>query len=155
MGYLLIGSYPAKLDKGGRLKIPEKFRSAIEEDYGKEVFITSLTDDSVHIYPLQVWTALSGVTKEGAIHFRPDVRQFMLNVNRKGSGNEIDTKGRVLINQSLREQAKLQDTVIVIGMTNHLEVWDKAQLDLKLQGKPLTDSDFENIARIMTPGKDE
>lgn len=155
MGHLLIGSYPAKLDKSGRLKIPEKFRAAIEEEYGKDLFITSLTDDSVHVYPLQVWTALSGVTKEGAIHFRPDVRHFMLNVNRKGTGAEIDTKGRVLINQILREQAKLQDEVVVIGMTNHLEVWDKGLLDQKLQGKPLTDKDFENIARIMSPDKDE
>jgi len=155
MGNLLIGSYPAKLDKSGRLKIPEKFRSAIEEEFGKEVFITSLTDDSVHVYPLTVWTALSGVTREGALHFRPDVRQFMLNVNRKGNGNEIDTKGRVLINQTLRDQAGLQAEVVVIGMTNHLEVWDKVRLDEKLQGKPLTDKDFENIARIMSPGKDE
>jgi MraZ protein len=155
MGNLLIGSYPAKLDKSGRLKIPEKFRASIEEEFGKDVFITSLTDDSVHVYPLAVWTALSGVTREGAVHFRPDVRQFMLNVNRKGNGNEIDTKGRVLINQALREQAKLQAEVMVIGMTNHLEVWDKERLDEKLQGKPLTDKDFENIARIMSPGKDE
>ncbi len=155
MGFLLIGSYPAKLDKGGRLKIPEKFRVSIEEDYGKEVFITSLTDDSVQVYPLKVWTSLSGAAKEGAIHFRPDVRTFMLSVNRKGGGNEIDSKGRVLINQALREQAKLQDEVLVVGMTDHLEVWDKTQLDQKLQGKPLTDRDFENIAHIMTPGKNE
>jgi MraZ protein len=155
MGNLLIGSYPAKLDKSGRLKIPEKFRASIEEEFGKDVFITSLTDDSVHVYPLAVWTALSGVTREGAVHFRPDVRQFMLNVNRKGTGNEIDTKGRVLINQTRREQAKLQSEVMVIGMANHLEVWDKERLDEKLQGKPLTDKDFENIARIMSPGKDE
>ncbi len=155
MGNLLIGSYLAKLDKSGRLKIPEKFRAAIEEEYGKDVFITSLTDDSVHVYPLPVWTALSGVTKEGTVHFRPDVRQFMLNVNRKGAGNEIDSKGRVLINLPLRERAKLEAEVIVIGMTNHLEVWNKTLLDEKLQGKPLTDKDFENIARLMSPGKDE
>lgn len=155
MGYLLIGSYPAKLDKGGRLKIPEKFRSAIEEEFGKDLFITSLTDDAVHVYPLPVWTALSGVTKEGALHFRPDVRQFMLSVNRKGNAVEIDPKGRVLINQGLREQAKLQAEVMVIGMTNHLEVWDKALLDQRLQGKPLTDKDFENISRILSPGKDD
>jgi MraZ protein len=155
MGSLLIGSYAAKLDKSGRLKIPEKFRAAIEADYGRDVFITSLTDDSVHVYPLSVWTALSGVTNEGAIHFRPDVRQFMLNVNSKGAAGEIDSKGRVLINLPLREQARLQQEVMVIGLTNHLEVWNKTLLDEKLQGKPLTDKDFENIARIMSPGKDE
>jgi MraZ protein len=154
MGNLLIGSYTAKLDKSGRVKIPEKFRSAIEEEYGKDVFITSLTDDSVHVYPLSVWTSLSGVTNEGTVHFRPDVRSFMLRVNRRGQGGEIDGKGRVLITQSLREQARLQGEVIVVGMTNHLEIWDKELLDERLRGNPLSDKDFESIARVMSPGKE-
>ncbi|MGD9346791.1 MAG: hypothetical protein PVH84_13065, partial [Candidatus Aminicenantes bacterium] len=52
MGNLLIGSATAKLDKSGRIKIPEKFRTALEEEYGKDLFITSLTDEAIQIYPL-------------------------------------------------------------------------------------------------------
>jgi len=58
LGNILIGSYTARFDKSGRIKIPEKFRIAIEEKYGKDVFITSLTDESVQIYPLPVWESL-------------------------------------------------------------------------------------------------
>jgi len=151
----LIGSCRAKFDKSGRIKIPERFRTAIEEEYGKELFITSLTDESVHLYPLPVWEKLTGITKEGAIHLRSDVRNFLLRVNRMGTKNEIDSKGRILINQALREKAKLQGEVEVIGLTNHLEVWNKEMLDEKLEKRPLTDEDFANIADLVPQGKPE
>jgi MraZ protein len=153
MGNSLIGSYTAKIDKSGRIKIPEKFRAAVETEYGKDVFITSLTDEAVQIYPLAVWEELTGVAKEGALHLRPDVRNFMLRVNRKGAKHEIDSKGRVLLNLSLRGSAKLQEEVEVIGLNNHLEIWNKELLDEKLERKPLTDEDFESIASLIPRGK--
>jgi MraZ protein len=155
MGNELIGNYTAKIDKSGRIKIPEKFRAAIEAEYGKDVFITSLTDEAVQIYPLAVWEELTGVAKEGALHLRPDVRNFMLRVNRKGAKYEIDSKGRVLLNLSLRGTAKLNEEVEVIGLNNHLEIWNKQLLDEKLERKPLTDEDFENIAGLIPRRKPE
>jgi len=155
MGNLLIGSYRAKFDRSGRIKIPEKFRTAIEEQYGKELFITSLTDESVQIYPLPVWERLSGVSEEGALHLKPAVRKFMLRVNRKGSQYQIDSKGRILISQALREEAKLEEEVEVIGLSNHLEVWNKEKLDGSLEERPLTNEDFEEIAELLPKGKVE
>lgn len=155
MGNSLIGSYSARFDRSGRIKIPEKFRSAIEEEYGKELFITSLTDEAVQIYPLPVWEELTGIASEGALHLKPTVRKFMLRVNRKGIKYQIDSKGRILITQSLRERAKLEDEVEVIGLSNHLEIWNKNILDETLEGKPLTDEDFENISELLPQGKDK
>lgn len=155
MGNSLIGSYAARFDQSGRIKIPEKFRSAIEEEYGKELFITSLTDEAVQIYPLSVWEELTGIASEGALHLKPTVRKFMLRVNRKGIKYRIDSKGRILITQSLREKAKLEDEVEIIGLSNHLEVWNKNILDETLEGKPLTDEDFENISELLPQKKDK
>ncbi len=155
MSNSLIGSYPARLDASGRVKIPQKFREAIEAQHGREVFITSLNDESIQIYPLSVWEQLTGIANEGALHLRPDVRRFMLRVNRKGARNEIDSKGRVLINQILRQKANLQEEVEVIGLNNHLEIWNKDILDGVLEEKPLTDEDFVNIAQLIPRGKQE
>jgi MraZ protein len=153
MANSLIGSYTAKFDASGRIKIPEKFREAIEAEYGRELFITALSDEAVQIYPLPVWEELTGVAKEGALHLRPAIRKFMLRVNRKGNKNQIDSKGRVLISQTLKDKAKLQEEVEVIGLSNHLEIWNKEILDGILEEKPLTDEDFENIAGLMPRGK--
>ncbi len=152
---MLIGSYTAKIDRSGRIKIPEKFRTAIEEEYGKEVFITSLTDEAVQISPLAVWERRAAVAKEGTLLLRPDIRRFLLRVNRKGAKHEIDSKGRVLLNSALRGTASLQDEVEVIGLNNHLEVWNRERLDEKLEKKPLTDEDFEAIANLIPRGKTE
>ncbi|TET26484.1 MAG: hypothetical protein E3J76_00220 [Candidatus Aminicenantes bacterium] len=153
MGNTLIGSSPARFDKSGRIKIPEKFRIAIEEEYGKELFITSLTDEAIQIYPLPVWNSLTGIAGEGAYHFRPSIRKLLIRVNSKGMKYRIDSKGRVLINQVLREKAKLEDEVEVIGLSNHLEIWNKTVLEEMLEEGPLTDEDFENIAELMSKEK--
>jgi len=152
---VLLGSYSARVDNSGRVKIPEKFREIIERKYGKELFVTSLYDESVQIYPLTVWLGMTGLTSEGAVHLRPDVRKFLLRVNRNGSQIEIDSKGRILIGQALREKAGLQESVEVVGLSNHLEVWNKEILDGKIETTPLSEADFENIARIQPRGQSE
>ena len=155
MARLFVGSYTARLDASGRIKIPERFRETLEQQYGRDVFVTSLTDEAIQIYPLAVWEEMTGVASEGAIHLRPDVRKFMLRVNRKGTRHEIDAKGRLLLSPTLREKAKLKDECEVIGLSNHLEVWDKDVLDGELEEKPLTDADFESISRLLPRGKVE
>jgi MraZ protein len=155
MGSFLLGSYTARFDKSSRIKIPEKFRNAIEEQFGKDLFITSLADESVQIYPLSVWERLSGSSMEGALQLNPAVRSFMIRVNRKGNHYRIDSKGRILINQVLREKAELNDEVVVLGLTDHLEVWNKDKLDKILEERPLTNEDFERIAELLPQGKTE
>jgi len=155
MGNYLLGSYLARIGKSGRIKIPEKFRTTIEEQYGKELFITSLSDQAVQIYPLPVWEELAGITKSGLIHLKPDVKMFMRRVNLKGGQHEIDLKGRVLINPVLREKTQLEEEVEVIGLNNHLEVWNRDVLNKILDKNPLTDEDFEQISNLTNKVKTE
>ena len=155
MGNFLIGSYRARLDKSGRLKIPEKFRLALEEKYGKDVVITSLKGESVQVYPLPVWQKIADITTEGTLPLKPAVKEFHLHMNRFGNHYEIDSKGRVLISPDLRERAKLNEEVEVIGLSNYLEIWDKDILDKKLEERPLTDEDFEVISELKPKGKPE
>lgn len=154
MGNYLIGSYSARFDKSGRIKIPEKFRAAIEEKYGKEVFITSLTDQSVQIYPLPVWQKLTGITQAGLFQFNPRIRNFMRRVNLKGSFYEIDSKGRILISQAMKEKAQLNEEVEVIGLNDHLEVWCKEAVHAQIEQDPITDEDFRMIAELL-PNKEQ
>ena len=55
---MLRGNYAAKIDDKGRLKIPNAFRALIEKTHGSELFVTSLTGESVRVYPMPVWLAL-------------------------------------------------------------------------------------------------
>jgi len=155
MGNFMLGSSSARLDKSGRLKIPEKFRAAIEEQYGKDLFVTSLSDDAVHIYPLPVWTQLTGITHEGVNQFNQSVQSFQVRVSHMGSVNQIDPKGRVLISPQLRQKVNLNGEVEVLGITNHLQVWNKEHLVKTIEANPLNAEDWENIARLSPRGRNE
>ncbi len=52
---MIRGGPTTTLHKFGRFRIPAKFRKAIEENYGKEVFITSFDLKHILIYPLAEW----------------------------------------------------------------------------------------------------
>jgi len=155
MGNLLIGSYKAKLDKGGRIKIPEKFRTAIEEQFGKGIFITSLEDDFVQIFPLPTWEKMMRAPAGGNYYPDPDIQEFNRKANLLGNQSEIDSKGRVLISPSVRERAGLQSEVQVIGVNDYLEVWDRGRLDEKMAKKPLVYEDFKKISKLMSDRKPE
>ena len=55
---MLRGNFTARIDDKGRLKIPAAFRSQIEERYGAALFVTSITGESVRIYPMPVWIGI-------------------------------------------------------------------------------------------------
>jgi MraZ protein len=153
MGNLLIGSYRAKLDKSGRLKVPERFRTAIEERWGQDLFVTSLEDSFIKVFPLPVWLAMTGSAESSNLFLDPDIEEYMRRANSFGGQAELDAKGRVLVSPALRTMAGLATEVVVIGLNNHLEVWDTARLDEKLQRKPLSRDDFKKIAELMTGRK--
>ena len=156
MGNLLLGSSTARLDKSGRIKIPEKFRSAIEERYGKDLFVTSLNDEAIHIFPLPIWLKLTGITQEDTVQFKPSVQSLLVRVSHMGTISQIDPKGRVLISPHLRQKAQLNGEVEVLGINdNHLQLWNKDILTKKVETTPLTDEDWESIARLSSRGRNE
>jgi MraZ protein len=59
---------------------------------------------------------------------------------------QMDPQGRILMPQSLREDAQIQGDVIVIGKTDHLEVWNNEIIRKSLRDAPLTDADREKLA---------
>ena len=46
---MLRGNFTAKIDDKGRLKIPTAFRTLIEQEHGPQLFVTSVTGDSVRV----------------------------------------------------------------------------------------------------------
>ena len=55
---MLRGNYITRIDNKGRLKIPTAYRRYLEEQYGPEFYVTSLTGDYARLYPMAEWTAI-------------------------------------------------------------------------------------------------
>ena len=144
---MLRGNSPAKIDDRGRLKIPNGLRSFIEDEHGRELFVTSVHGDSVRIYPMPVWAAIEQkLTTIPSTH--PSPLKFLDRVNFYGQVTEIDSQGRVVIPARLRESATIVGEVDVFGQINYVEVWNHERFLAKMQSDPYTDNDGKRLAEF-------
>lgn len=144
---MLRGNYAAKIDDKARLKIPNAFRALVEKTHGAELFVTSLTGESVRIYPMPVWLALEERLSR-APSTLPARNRFLDRVNYFGQAAEIDTQGRVLIHQRLRESAGMSGEVDVLGAVDRLDVWNHDRLVAKMLSDPYTDDDAKALSEF-------
>ena len=142
---MLRGNSPAKIDDKGRLKIPNAFRAVIQEEHGREVFVTSLSGDSVRIYPMPVWLEIERKLAQ-APSTHPARLKFLDRVNFYGQVTEFDPQGRVLIQPRVRESALMTGEVDVLGKYDFLEVWNHDRFLTKLIREPFTDDDARALA---------
>lgn len=140
---MLRGSYTARIDDKGRLKLPAAFKAAIEEKFGSALFVTSLDGLSVLIYPKPVWEAheLAIVGNREIFALDAPRRSYLKHVSFHGQESEFDAQGRVVIQPRLRETAAMSGEVSVLGSYNFLEVWNYDRLKAKLDKEPFTDED--------------
>jgi MraZ protein len=144
---VLRGNYAAKIDDKGRLKIPNAFRALVEKTHGSELFVTSLTGESVRVYPMPVWLALEEkLSRAPSTH--PARIKYLDRVNYFGQTSEIDAQGRVVIHQRLRETASMSGEVDVFGLVDHLDVWNHERFVSKMQRDPYTDDDARALSEF-------
>lgn len=144
---MLRGSYPAKIDDKARLKIPNAFRALVEDQHGAGLYLTSLSGDSVRIYPMAEWLAVEQrVSRMPSSH--PARLKFLDRVNYFGQVSEFDVQGRVLIPARLREAAGVTGDVDVLGQISYLEVWSHERFLAKLKREPFTDDDARALAEF-------
>jgi MraZ protein len=144
---VLRGNAPAKIDDKGRLKVPNAFRAVIHEEHGPEVFVTSLTGESVRIYPMPVWLEIERKLAQ-APSTHPARLKFLDRVNFFGQVSELDPQGRVLIQPRLRESALMIGEVDVLGKYDFLEIWNHDRFLAKLLREPYSDDDARALAEF-------
>ena len=116
------------------------FRGVIHDQHGADVFVTSVTGESVRIYPMPVWLEIERkLSNMPANH--PSRLKFLDLVNFYGQEGELDSQGRVAIPPHLRESASIIGEVRVFGRINHIEVWNAERFAQKLQRGAWTDED--------------
>lgn len=142
---MLRGSYSARIDDKGRLKIPNAFKALVVDQHGSGLYVTSLSGDSVRIYPMPIWLGVEQrLANMPSTH--PARLKFLDRVNYFGQVGDFDAQGRVLIPPRLREAAGMLGEVDVLGQVDYLEVWNHDRFLSKLQREPFTDDDARALA---------
>ena len=121
---MLIGEYRHTLDTKKRISLPSKFR----KELGKEVVVTHGLDNCLSVYPVKEWGKVSEKLR-GLSMGQADTRGFNRFMLAGAADVEIDSLGRVLIPDFLKEFAHLKSKVVLIGVNDHLEIWDEKGWD--------------------------
>lgn len=143
------GNHPAKIDEKGRLKLPSAFKSLLETDKVSAFYITSADGKRAEIWPLPEWEKVED-RLDGISSLDASVAQYMDLVNYYGQEVEIDTQGRLLMPQILREKAQLDGDVVVIGMRNHLAVHNREAFEQALPDEGLTEENRRTMSAILS-----
>lgn len=144
---MLRGNYSARIDDKGRLKIPNAFKAVVVDQHGSGLYLTSVTGDSVRIYPMPVWLGVEERLRRMA-STHPARLKFLDRVNYFGQLSEFDTQGRVSLPPRLRAAAGMAGEVDVLGQVDYLEVWNHDRLLAKFDREPWGDEDAKALAEF-------
>lgn len=117
---MLVGEFTHTLDEKKRVSLPARFRSEL----GKSIVITRGLDGCLFIYSTTEWKKF--VTKLSELSMgSSDSRAFNRFIVGGATEVDIDSSGRMLIPDYLKEFAKLGEKVILTGVSNRVEVWNE------------------------------
>jgi MraZ protein len=114
------GQYEHSLDAKDRLTVPARFRSALS---GGVVLFAGL-DPCVEVYATKEYERFHERFLSGLNPLSKQGRMMRRRFNAAAEDEKLDKAGRVHVSKHLIEHAKLDGPCIVVGVSDHLEVWD-------------------------------
>ncbi len=125
---LLTGAFTRAIDEKLRLAIPKKVRDALRSQLPDVLYVTPGTDRSLAIYTEET---LAVVAQRVAIATSagPDVRAFSRLFFSQAERVELDQQGRIRIPPELARWAGIGREAMLLGVQDHLELWDKLRWD--------------------------
>jgi len=117
---MLIGEHRHTLDTKKRISLPSKFR----KELGRKIVITHGLDNCLSLYPIKEWEKVSQKLR-GLSMGQAETRGFNRFMLAGAADIEIDSIGRILIPEFLRKFGKLESSVALIGLNDHVEIWNE------------------------------
>ena len=116
---MLIGEYRHTLDPKKRLSLPSKWR----KELGSTVIVTRGLDNCLFVYPQAEWEKITD--KIGQLPLgSADTRSFNRFFLSGAVEVEVDSVGRILVPDFLKDLAKLESKVVLAGIHDRVEIWD-------------------------------
>lgn len=118
---MLMGEYHHNLDEKGRIIIPSKIR----EEVGELFILSRGLDKCLFIYPRNEWNNMIEKYKE--LPNTKEARNFMRFLLSGATECNFDKQGRINVPNPLMEYANLEKECVVIGVNDHLEIWNEEE----------------------------
>jgi len=121
---MLIGEYLHTIDKKNRVSFPAKFR----KEMGRSVILTPGLDKCLFVFTKKEWSKVSkrlSNTEADLSFLEADKRSFNRFMFGRAAEVEVDSIGRILIPDFLKERAGLSEKAAVIGVEDRVEIWEE------------------------------
>ena len=102
------GTYSARVDDKGRLKLPAAFHKYLTESGAVKVFVTSFDKRIGKIYPIPVWKEIETRLEAGNGNGRKG-KALLFVANDLGGDAEVDAQGRMLLPSELRQELRVEN----------------------------------------------
>lgn len=123
---LLTGTFPRSVDEKQRIAIPKRLRDAMNLGESTELFVAPGTDGSLAVYTKEGLEAFAARLR-AASPTQQDVRAFHRVFYAQIEQVDLDGQGRIRIPPGLAQLAGLAHEAVLIGVQDHLELWDKSR----------------------------
>src|SRR5690606_34474995 len=124
-GLKFLGSYTYQLDDKGRVSLPAAFRRAAPD---QSFVLVQAYAPSLALYPETEWVNVEERLLDLLLH-RPEARLYVL--TRMANAVEVtpDSQGRILIPGRLKEAARLDGQVLLVGAIDRIEIWNPTDFE--------------------------
>lgn len=121
---MFLGQFQHTIDKKGRVSIPFKFREVLTDRYEETLIITADLDQCLVGYPVEEWRLIEEKAKQLPM-MKKEVKDWLRVFYSRAVECALDRHGRILVPPPLREYARLQREIVLLGMFNKIELWDQ------------------------------
>ena len=139
---MFYGEHEHKLDKKGRIIIPSSFREVSKEHYIDRFFVTRGLDTCLFMFPEEEWKQQEAKFKSLSFTKR-ESRKFNRIFFSGAVEVRVDKQGRILLPAYLKQYADIKKEIMVIGVSNRIEIWSKDKWQEFYKGSK---DSFEDIA---------
>ena len=124
----LTGTYERNLDDKQRLAVPKKLREQFGDGELASLYVAPGTEKSLFLYSPQAFNTLAARLSEKASN-RVEIRNYLRLFYARAEEVPLDAQGRIRIPERLVEFAALKHDLVLLGVHDHAEIWDKAVWD--------------------------
>ncbi len=141
---MLIGEYTHTVDDKKRISLPAKFRKEV----GKKIVVTHGLDNCLFLYTMTEWEKIAEKLASLSMG-QSSSRNFNRFLLAGAVEIEVDSIGRILIPDFLKEYADLKSKVVVTGVHNRIEIWnDKRWSEYKKRVEKEVDALAEKLGEV-------
>ncbi|MCK9172550.1 MAG: division/cell wall cluster transcriptional repressor MraZ [Desulfuromonas sp.] len=125
------GEYFNSIDAKGRVSIPARLRSLLQEEFGDDQLIVTRAREALVAYPVSRWSEICA-----AVDAMPNGPQRdLIYRNRISPAIEaaFDSQGRIALTPSLRQIAGFEKDVVIVGVGEKIELWSQTRFIAQMQ----------------------